>query len=76
MSLRVLVCYGMMYYVMSFRVIAISCHVMLHLMFVRTKDVVPMSETIWPYSAFYVDKVFVKLSNCASSFLKNPQLMV
>ena len=30
MSLRVLVCYGMMYYVMSFRVIAISCHVMLH----------------------------------------------
>ena len=31
MSLHVLVCYGLVYYVMSFRVIAISCHVMLRL---------------------------------------------
>lgn len=61
MSLRVLVCYGMAYYVMSFRVIAISCLVMLRLMSVRTKDVVPMGETVWPYSAFMSTR---SLSGC------------
>ena len=43
-----------------------SCHVTS----VRTKDVVPIGETVWPYSAFYVDKVVIKLTIVLPYFLR------